>query len=328
MKKSPIHIAITGACGQIAYSLIFRIASGQLFDEPVFLHLQDLPGMEEKLEGIAMELSDCAFEQLAGFNYSTDLHEVFDSVDLAILVGAKPRSKGMERKDLLAENGKIFVGQGRALDEAAKKDAVVYVVGNPANTNALVAMHNAPSLKRENFHALMRLDQNRARALMADRAGVAVADVKKLSVWGNHSVTQVPDYNLATLSGRPAVEVVTDSDWLEGEFMQRVQKRGASVIEKLGRSSAASAANATLDAIASLYRASGDDYFSSAICSDGNPYGIREGLIFGFPCQSKGDGSCEIVSGLPFGPGILERIKRSEKELLEEMEFCKKEGLI
>ena len=284
--------------------------------------------MESKLEGVAMELSDCDFPLLEEVRLTTDIHEAFDKVDLALLVGAKPRSKGMLRKDLLAENGRIFVEQGKALNDVASRDVKVYVIGNPANTNALVAMNNAPKIPRKNFHALMRLDHNRARSLISRKAGVESRFVKKMLVWGNHSNTQVPDFTQVEIAGRKATDVIPDIEWHRQEFVQTIQNRGAMVIEKLGRSSAASAANAVVDAMRSLYMPTPeDDWFSSAVCSDENPYGIHEGLIFGFPCRSKGDGNYEIVPGLKWDDYIRDKIEKTEKELLEEMEFCKSEGL-
>lgn len=328
MNQNPLQIAITGACGQIAYSLIFRVAAGELFQQPLILHLHDLPGMESKLEGIAMELEDCDFPLLKQVRITTNLNEAFENVRLAILVGAKPRSKGMERKDLLAENGKIFVTQGQALNESADRNAKVYVVGNPANTNALVAMHHAPKLGRENFHALMRLDHNRARSLLARQAAVDPLLVRKVVIWGNHSNTQVPDFNQVMIGNKHATELLEDK-WLKEVFMPTIQTRGAQVIEKLGRSSAASAANAVLDAVRSLYtKTASGDFFSSAVCSDGNPYGIEEGLIFGFPCRSIGEGDCEIVSGLKWDAFIQDKVRKSEQELIEERDFCRRGGLI
>ncbi len=323
-----MRIAITGSCGQIAYNLLFRIAAGDVFDRPIILHLQDVPGMESKLEGVAMELSDCDFPLLEQVRLTTNVHEAFENVDLALLVGAKPRSKGMLRKDLLAENGRIFVEQGKALNEVASRDVKVYVIGNPANTNALVAMNNAPKIPRKNFHALMRLDHNRARSLISRKAEIESRFVKKMLIWGNHSNTQVPDFTQVEIAGRKATDVIPDIEWHRQEFVQTIQNRGAMVIEKLGRSSAASAANAVVDAVRSLYIPTPqDDWFSSAVCSDENPYGIHEGLIFGFPCRSKGDGNYEIVPGLKWDHYIREKIEKTEKELLEEMEFCKNEGL-
>ncbi len=276
-----------------------------------------------------MELADCDFPLLAGVKLTTDLHEAFEGVDLALLVGARPRSKGMERKDLLQENGKIFVGQGRALNEVASRNVKVVVVGNPANTNCLVTMSNAPDLPKENFHALMRLDHNRAKALLASKASVDSALVKGMVVWGNHSATQVPDYTQVKIGGTSALEKIGDENWLQTEFLQTVQTRGAKVIEKLGRSSAASAANAVLGTVRSLYEPTPKgEWFSTAVCSDQNPYGIGEGLIFGFPCASSGDGSYHIVPDLKIDPFIREKIALTEKELREEMEFCKKEGLL
>ena len=329
MNQKPLRIAITGASGQIAYSLIFRIASGSLFNRPLILHLGDIPGMEDKLEGIAMELMDCDFPLLQDVVISTDLRKVFNQVDIALLVGAKPRSKGMERKDLLAENGKIFVDQGKALNEVASRHVLVYVVGNPANTNALVAMHNAPDLPKRNFHAMMRLDHNRAVAMLAKKAAISSAHIKQMVIWGNHSNTQVPDFTQVLIDDHKATDVIKDMDWFKSSFIPTIQTRGAKVIEKLGRSSAASAANAVIEAVKSLYKKTEKgDCFSSAVSSDENPYGVEKGLVFGFPCISEGDGSYQILKNLKWDDFIRERVKITEKELIEEREFCRRAGLI
>ncbi len=319
MKK----IAVTGSSGQIAYSLIFRIANGDLFDrqEPVALYLYDLPEMEGALEGLAMELEDCAFPLLKQVHVGSKLEEMFDGVDLALLVGAKPRGPGMERSDLLKENGKIFIEQGRALNEAAHKDAKVFVVGNPCNTNALIAMTHAPNLKRKNFHAMMRLDQNRAAAQLAKKAGVDVEAVSCMTIWGNHSVTQIPDFTNAKIHNKPVIETITDKNWLQNEFMETVKNRGAAVIKARGKSSAASAANALVDAVKALYTPTKEgDWFTSAVCTDENPYGIEKNLIFGLPCRSKGDGDYEIVPDVPIDFFIKEKIVVTQQELISERE--------
>ncbi len=316
------RVVVTGATGQIAYSLLFRIGSGEVFgDEKIALHLYDLPGMEKGLEGVVMELQDCAYPFLEEVRYGSDLKELFSEVDLALLVGAKPRGPGMERGDLLKDNGTIFVEQGRVLNQVASRDVKVVVVGNPCNTNALIAMESAPNLPRKNFHAMMRLDQNRAMALLARKAGRSIGEVSPLVVWGNHSATQVPDYPNASIGGHSATEIINDLTWLQGEFLTTVQKRGAAIIQARGKSSAASAANGVIDHVKSLYNPTPEGtWFSSAVCSDGNPYGIQEGIIFGFPCRSSGDGSYEIVPHLPWNSFIEERIRVTEKELLEEKE--------
>lgn len=320
------RIAVTGAGGQIAYSLLFRLAHGDLFgDEPIALHLCDVPGAEAILEGVAMELDDCAFPLLKEIKIGTDSRKQFADIDVALLVGAKPRGPGMERADLLLDNGKIFVEQGRALGESAKKDVKVLVVGNPCNTNCWIAMHNS-GLDKRNFHALMRLDQNRTQALLASQSGVAVEDVQRVTIWGNHSATQVPDYTNATIGGKGAADVIGDKSWLQGEFVETVQKRGAAIIKARGKSSAASAANATIEAMRSLFVPTPKgEWFTSAVCSDGNPYGIEEDLIFGFPCRSKGDGSYEIVPDVPWDAFIKERIAVTQKELISERDCVKKE---
>ncbi len=324
------RIAVTGATGQIAYSLLFRIAHGDLFPkpEPVALHLYDLPGMEKMMEGVAMELDDCAFPLLKEVRIGSKLEEQFDGIDLALLVGAKPRGKGMERADLLLDNGKIFVEQGRALDAAAKKDVKVVVVGNPCNTNCLIAMRHAASIPKRNFHAMMRLDQNRAQALLARKAGVSVEDVKRVTIWGNHSATQVPDFINATIEGKKAQDVIDDPGWFQGEFIETIQKRGAAIIAARGKSSAASAANGIVDSVRDLYTPTPDgEWFSSAVYSEGNPYGIEENLIFGFPCRSKGDGNFEIAPDIAMNFFLKEKIAITQKELISERECVEKEML-
>lgn len=326
------RIVVTGATGQIAYSLLFRIAHGDLFKEreKISLHLYDLPGTERGMEGIAMELEDCAFPLLQEIGFGSNLNEMFEEIDLALLVGAKPRGPGMERSDLLMENGKIFIEQGRALNESAKKDARVIVVGNPCNTNCLIAMHHAPNIPRHHFHAMMRLDQNRACALLAKKAHVDVEQVSKMTIWGNHSSTQVPDFTNAYINQKPLLEVIKERAWLQGEFIETVQKRGSTIIEARGKSSAASAANALIDATRALYtKTSENDWFSTAVCSDDNPYGIEKNLIFGFPCQSKGNGDYKIVPNLKEDFFIKEKIAATQKELLVEracIESLLKEG--
>jgi len=318
------RIAITGGGGQIAYSLLFRIASGELFgkDEPIALHILEIEQAVESLKGVVMELEDCGFSHLKEVKIGSDPEEIFGDVDVAILVGAKPRGPGMERKDLLTENGKIFVGQGEALNNAASKDVLVFVVGNPCNTNCLIAMHNAPDIPREQFYAMTRLDQNRAQFQLAKKAGVDIKQVEDVIIWGNHSATQVPDFVNAKINGKKATDVITDRAWLEGEFMETVQKRGGAIISARGKSSAASAANAILDGIGALYQRS-DQPFSSCIISDGNPYGIQAGLIFSFPCALTAPGKVKIVEGYEWDPFMKEKIAATEKELLEERDAVK-----
>jgi malate dehydrogenase len=318
------RIAITGAGGQIAYSLIFRIANGELLgpNQPVALHLLEVPEGINGLKGVAMELEDCTFPLLKEVRIGSDPEELFGDVDYAFLVGAKPRGPGMERKDLLADNGKIFVGQGKALNRSAKSEVRVLVVGNPCNTNCLIAMHHAPDIPREQFFAMTRLDQNRAVAQLALRSGASIEEVTNVTIWGNHSSTQVPDFEHAKIRGRPAVEVIQDWKWLEGEFITKIQKRGAEVIGARGKSSAASAANAALGAMRSVvYPTHQGHWFSMAISAKGNPYGIDEGLVFSFPCFSHGKGDCALISGLKLTEFLKEKIALTQKELLEERDM-------
>jgi len=312
---------VTGGAGQIAYSLLFRIASGELFgnDQPIALHILELPASLPALAGVVMELEDCAFPLLQEVHIGSNPEEVFSGVNYAFLVGAKPRGPGMERKDLLQENGKIFVEQGKALDAFAAKDLIVLVVGNPCNTNCLITLKNAPSKDPSRFFAMMSLDENRAISQLAKKAGVSVSEVENIAVWGNHSSTQVPDFLHAKISGKPLPQVIGDKKWLEGEFMTIVQKRGAEVIAARGKSSAASAANAAIDAMRSIvFPTPQGKWFSCAHLAKGNPYGIQEDLVFSFPCRSKGDGVVEIISGLELDPFLKAKIAASEKELLEE----------
>jgi len=291
MPKSMKRIAVTGAGGQIAYSLIFRIASGGMLgsDQPVALHLLELPEAIDALKGVVMELEDCAFPLLKEVRIGSDSTKVFEGVNFALLVGAKPRGPGMERKDLLESNGAIFIDQGKALNLSAASDVLIFIVGNPCNTNCLIAMHNAPKIPKERFFAMMRLDQNRAKSMLAAKAHAGISDVSNVAVWGNHSATQVPDFVNAKIKGKPALDVIKDRKWCEEEFVPLVQKRGATVIAARGKSSAASAANAIIDSIHSLVRPTpSGDWFSTGLISHGNAYGIKEGRIFSFPCRSQG----------------------------------------
>lgn len=318
------RIAVTGAGGQIAYSLIFRIANGELLgpNQPIALHLLEVPDGIAALKGLAMELDDCTFPLLKEVKIGSNPEEVFGGVDYAFLVGAKPRGPGMERKELLADNGKIFVGQGKALNRAASRDVRVLVVGNPCNTNCLIAMHHAPDLKREQFFAMTRLDQNRAVFQLAKKAHVGIEQVSHVTIWGNHSSTQVPDFEHATIHGRPATEVITDQKWLEKEFIPIIQKRGAEVIAARGKSSAASAANAAIGAMRSiLFPTHQGQWFSMGVSAERNPYDIDEELVFSFPCRSHGKGDFEIVSGLKLTPFLKEKLEITQKELLEEREL-------
>lgn len=326
MKKSIKRVAVTGGAGQIAYNLLFRIASGEMlgFDQPIALHILEIPDALNALEGVKMELDDCAFPLLKEIHIGSNPVTIFEGVHYALLVGAKPRGPGMERGDLLQDNGKIFVQQGRALNASADKDVKVLLVGNPCNTNCLIAMANAPKIPRKNFHAMMRLDQNRAKAQLAMKARVGVADVTNVTIWGNHSATQVPDFFNAKINDKPAIEKISDRLWLENEFISTVQKRGAAIIAARGKSSAASAASAVIDSIKDLLTPTPKGrWFSSAVWSQGNPYQVADDLIFSFPCLSLGNGDYEIVKDLPWNDFLTDKIKQSEKELLEERDLVK-----
>ncbi len=321
MAKGLKRVAVTGAGGQIAYSLLFQIARGAMFgpDQPIALHLLEIPQALGSLQGVVMELEDCAFPLLKEIKTGSDPLQVFEGVNYALLIGSKPRGPGMERKDLLADNGKIFIEQGRALNASAASDILVFVVGNPCNTNCLIALHHAPKISEDRFFSMMRLDENRAKALLAAKAKSGVAEVSHLTIWGNHSSTQVPDFVNAKIKGAPALDVIQDRSWCEKEFVPLVQKRGAAVIAARGKSSAASAANAVIDSIRSLlHPTTPSDWFSVGRISNGNPYGIQEELIFSFPCRSLGNGKVEVVADVPWDPFLQERIHLSQKELLEE----------
>lgn len=319
--KAPIRVAVTGGAGQIAYNLLYRIGNGEVFgaDQPVILQILEIPEALEALKGAVMELEDCAQPLLHGIVYTSDANVAMKDVNWAILVGGKPRGPGMERADLLSENGKIFVEQGRALNENAASDVRILVVANPCNTNCLVAMKNAPNIPANRWFAMTRLDQNRAKSQLAAKAGVLVSQVTNVGIWGNHSATQFPNFEHTLIDGKPATDVITDRDWLEGTFMTTVQQRGAAIIKARGKSSAASAANAALDTVRSLITPTpAGDWFSVAIPSDGNPYGIAEGLIYSFPIRTDGSGSYEIVSGLSLSDYAVSKAKATEAELLEE----------
>lgn len=319
------RIAVTGGAGQIAYSLLFRIANGDFLgpNQPVALHLLDLPQFEGALKGVQMELDDCVFPLLKEVIIGSQAEEVFGGVHYAFLVGAKPRGPGMERKDLLADNGKIFVEQGKALNSAASKDVRVLVVGNPCNTNCLIAMHHAPDLPRTSFHAMTRLDQNRGVFQLAKKANVHTTEVTHMTIWGNHSSTQVPDFVNAKIHGTLAPKLL-ERKWLETEFVSTIQKRGAEVIAARGKSSAASAANAAVGALKSITEPTPHgQWFSSAVYSENNPYGIDEDLVFSFPCRSKGQGDFEIVKGLEIDSFLKEKIAITQKELMEERDLVR-----
>jgi malate dehydrogenase len=314
-----VKVAVTGAAGQIGYSILPRLASGEVFgpDTKVDLHLLEITPVLPALKGVVMELEDCAFPQLNNIVITDDANVAFDGINWALFIGSKPRSKGMERGDLIRENGPIFVGQGKALQRAAS-DVRVAVVGNPANTNCLIAMNNAKDIPNERFSALTRLDQNRAYAQLAQKAGVTVNDVSNVTIWGNHSATQYPDAENARINGRPAPDVIDDEAWLRGEFIETVQKRGAAIIAARGLSSAMSAANAALDHVMSFLRKTPEGrWFSAAVPSDGS-YGIDEGLIFSFPVTSDGAGGYSIVQGLPWSDFAQEKIAATLNELRDE----------
>ncbi len=321
--KAPIKVAVTGAAGQISYSLLFRIASGDMLgkDQPIILQLLDIEASIPAVKGVIMELDDCAFPLLHGVSVSHDPYVAFADVDIAMLVGARPRSKGMERKDLLEANGAIFTTQGKALAAVAKKDVKVLVVGNPANTNAYIALKNAHGLNPKNFTAMIRLDHNRAISQIAQKTGSHVTEVKKVIVWGNHSSTQYPDIFHAEANGK-AVSTLVDQAWLESDFIPTVQKRGAAIIDARGLSSAASAANAAVDHIRNwvLGTPSGE-WVTMGIPSDGS-YGIPEGVIYGYPVTCK-DGKYEIVQGLEINEFSRNRMMATYNELIEEKEAVK-----
>ena len=320
--KSPIRVAITGAAGQIGYSLLPRIASGDVFgpDQPVILQLIEIPVEKamKALEGVAMELDDCAFPLLHGMELTSDPNEGFKDASWCLLVGSKPRGPGMERGDLIRENGPIFTGQGLAINNHASSDVRVAVVGNPCNTNCLIAMNSAPDVPNDRFSAMTRLDQNRAQAQLAQRAGVATTAVTNTLIWGNHSATQVPDYKNTKINGRSAADVIGDLDWLRGDFFTTVQKRGAAIIAARGLSSAASAANGLIDHVHDLVNSTPEgEWRSFCVASDGS-YGVPEGLISSFPVRSKGDGSWEIVQGLELDEFLTERLQATIAELDQE----------
>jgi malate dehydrogenase len=324
-----VQVAVTGAAGQIGYSLLFRIASGAMLgpDTPVALRLLEITPALQAAEGTAMELNDCAFRLLAGIEITDDPKVAFDGVNVALLVGARPRGPGMERRDLLEANGGIFKPQGQAINAHAAGDVRVLVVGNPANTNALIAMSHAPDVPRERFSAMMRLDHNRAKSQLAARAGVGVAEVARMTVWGNHSATQYPDIFHATVAGKRAVEVVDDQAWLEGDFIPTVQKRGAAIIAARGASSAASAASAAIDHVHDWFAGTpADDWVSMGIPSDGS-YGVPEGILCGFPVTCSG-GEIAIVKGLEIDEFSRGRIDASGAELLDERAAVAELGLL
>jgi malate dehydrogenase len=317
--NSPINVAITGAAGQIGYALVFRVASGAMFgpDQPVALHLIEIPAGFEALKGVVMELDDCAFPLLKNVVATIDLDEGFRNVNWALLVGSVPRKAGMERKDLLGINGKIFIGQGQAIEKNAAKDVRILVIGNPCNTNCLIAMNNAKSIPRDRWFAMTRLDENRAKAQLAQKTGVDVSAVTNMTIWGNHSATQYPDAYNAKIKGRSAAELIGDESWLRETFIPAVQQRGAAIIKARGSSSAGSAANAIVDTVRSFTTdTAGSDWHSVAVCSDGS-YDVEEGLICSFPVRTRG-GKWEIVQGVPLNEFGRAKTDASVAELREE----------
>jgi malate dehydrogenase len=329
LTDSPVRVAVTGAAGQIGYAILFRIASGQLLgpDTPVHLSLLEIPDAVKAAEGTAMELDDCAFPLLTGIDIHDDPNQAFDGVNIALLVGARPRSKGMERSDLLEANGGIFKPQGQALNDHAADDIKVLVVGNPANTNCLIAQSNAPDIPTERFTAMTRLDHNRAIAQLARKTDAAVRDITNITIWGNHSATQYPDIFHAKVGGQNAAEVVNDQDWLENDFIPTVQKRGAAIIEARGASSAASAANAAIDHVHDWVLGTPDgDWVSMAIPSDGS-YDVAEGIISSFPVTCR-DGAYEVVQGLEINEFSRARIDATVNELKEERDSVRQLELV
>jgi malate dehydrogenase len=320
MSKKPVRVAVTGAAGQIGYALLFRIASGEMLgkDQPVILQLLEIPDekAQKALKGVMMELEDCAFPLLAGMEAHSDPMTAFKDTDYALLVGSRPRGPGMERAELLSINGAIFTAQGKALDKVASRNVKVLVVGNPANTNAYIAMKSAPSLPRENFTAMLRLDHNRALSQLAAKTGVKVGDIEKMTVWGNHSPTMYADYRFATAGGKPIKDMINDQVWNADTFLPTVGKRGAAIIEARGLSSAASAANAAIDHMRDWALGTNGKWVTMGVPSDGD-YGIPKDIMFGFPVTTK-DGKYEIVKGLPIDEFSQERINKTLKELQEE----------
>jgi malate dehydrogenase len=328
--KTPIRVAVTGAAGQIGYSLLFRIASGAMFgpDQPVALNLIEIEPAMNALKGVCMELDDCAFPLLKEIVATSDLNEGFKDVNWALLVGSVPRKQGMERADLLGINGKIFVGQGKAIAANAAGDVRVLVVGNPCNTNCLIAMNSAPEVPAERWFAMTRLDENRAKTQLAQKAGVDVTEVTNLAIWGNHSPTMFPDFYNAKIGGKPANEVIGDEAWLKDTFVPTVGKRGAAIIQARGASSAASAANAVVDTVVSLtHPTAAGDWYSVAVASKGE-YGTEAGVMTSFPIRTKADGSWEIVQGLSLNAYSQGKVKASIDELVGERDTVRELGII
>ncbi|WP_117211256.1 malate dehydrogenase [Allorhizocola rhizosphaerae] len=323
--RNPVHVTVTGAAGQVSYALLFRIASGQVFgpDQPVVLRLLEIEPAMKALEGVAMELDDCAFPTLAGLVLTSNQQEAFDSASWALLVGAMPRKEGMERGDLLSANGGLFGPMGEAIQKNAASDIRVLVVGNPCNTNALIASGHAPDIPADRWFAMTRLDENRAKSQLAKKAGVPVAEVSNLAIWGNHSATQYPDAYNARIGGRRATDVIGDEEWVNGEFISAVQKRGAAIISARGLSSAASAASAAIDSVKSVLDGTPEgDWTSLAVISKGE-YGVPEGLVFGYPVATKADGTWSVVEGVEHSDFAREKISKTTDELLQERDLVK-----
>jgi malate dehydrogenase len=327
---TPVNVTVTGAAGQIGYQLLFRIASGQLLgpDTPVVLRLLEIEPAMKSLAGVVMELDDCAFPLLAGIEATSDLKHAFDGTNWAFLVGSIPRKAGMERGDLLNVNGGIFKPQGQAIAAHAASDVRVLVVGNPCNTNCLIARSNAPDVPGDRWFAMTRLDQNRAETQLAKKAGAPVKDVKNVAIWGNHSATQFPDFANATIAGKKATDVISDDAWLEGDFISTVQKRGAAIIEARGLSSAASAANAAIDTVVSLTSATASDDCASVAVTSNGEYGVPEGLTFGLPVSADGRGGWRVKEGFAINEFAAGRIKVTTEELLSERDEVRTLGLI
>lgn len=321
--KTPVRVAITGAAGQICYSIIFRIASGSMLgsDQPVIFQLLEIPSALEALKGTVMELNDCAFPLVAGVVATDDANVAFKDADYAILVGSRPRGPGMERSDLLEGNAAIFSAQGRALNDNASRDVKILVVGNPANTNALITLRNAPDLDPRNITSMMRLDHNRALSQLVEKTGARLGDIEKMVLWGNHSPTQYPDISFTTIKGKAAGTLV-DEDWNVNEFIPTVQQRGAAIIKARGASSAASAASAAVDHMRSWILGTQGEWVSMGVYSAGNPYDVDEGLIYSFPVTCD-NGSWKIVKGLEISDFSRERMKKTEEELIAEREIIK-----
>ncbi len=327
---TPVHVTVTGAAGQIGYSLLFRLASGQVFgpDTPIVLRLLEIEPAMKALEGVVMELDDCAFPLLGGIEATSDLQHAFTNTNWALLVGSVPRKAGMERGDLLKVNGGIFKPQGEAISQNAASDVRILVVGNPCNTNCLIARSNAKDVDADRWFAMTRLDQNRAEIQLAKKAGVLVKEVRNVAIWGNHSATQFPDFANATIGGKPTLDVISDHDWLRGDFITTVQKRGAAIIEARGASSAASAANAAIDTVVSLVNPTPGDTCASVGVTSHGEYGVPAGLTFGLPITSDGNGSWKVKDGFDINDFAKDRIKVTTDELLAERDEVRALGLI